>query len=207
LFRLLLVRHGTTVWNAEGRLQGHTDVPLSAEGVEQARLIAERLRDEKVEAVWTSDLSRARSTAEAIAEVHGLPVHATPALRETMLGVWEGLTEAEIVARGDEEHWRKYRRDPMNHRPPNSESLEKVWERLVDVEEALRREHSEGNVVVIGHGGSLGVLLCDALDAPHSSRNRFYLDNAGLSIIEYVGDRVWVRLVNDTSHLRNKGKG
>jgi broad specificity phosphatase PhoE len=195
------VRHGATVWNAEGRLQGHTDVPLSSEGVKQARRIADRLKAEKIEAVWTSDLARARATADAIAEHHGLVVNATPALRETMLGDWEGLTEAEIIARGDEEHWRLYRRDPMNHRPPNSESLDKVWERLVGVKEALRREHTKENVVIVGHGGSLGVLLCDALNAPHSSRNRFYLDNASLSIIEHVGDRVWLRLVNDTSHL------
>jgi broad specificity phosphatase PhoE len=177
-------------------------VPLSAEGVEQARRIGERLKAEKIDAVWTSDLARARATAEAIAESHGLPVNATPALRETMLGDWEGLTEAEIIARGDEEHWRQYRRDPMNHRPPNSESLDKVWERLVSVKDALRRTHGEGNLVIVGHGGSLGVLLCDALNAPHSSRNRFYLDNASLSIIEHVGDRVWLRLVNDTSHLK-----
>src|ERR1051326_3352209 len=88
--RLFVVRHGVTAWNAEGRWQGHTDVSLTDEGIAQAHGVARRLAKERVDAVWSSDLSRARMTAEIIAEHHRLPVATTPALREQRLGDWEG---------------------------------------------------------------------------------------------------------------------
>lgn len=200
LFRLYLVRHGVTVWNREGRFQGHTDVPLSAEGVEQARRLGERLAGEKITTIWSSDLARARATAEAVAGHQGLEVTTTPLLRETMLGDWEGLMEPEIVARGEGDLLREYRRQPMTHRPPNSEPLEEVWKRIVSARDALRRACPEGTAVLAGHGGSLRVLLCEAVGAPLSCLNRFVLDNASLSLIEYTEHRVWVRLVNDTGH-------
>src|SRR5579871_641611 len=120
MLRLYIVRHGETEWNRDGRVQGHTDVPLSGEGIEQARRVAERLSREPISAVWSSDLARALDTARAIAAPHDLEVHSTPLLRETMLGEWEGLTEPEIVARGDSARFQAWRRDPAVNRPPGS---------------------------------------------------------------------------------------
>jgi broad specificity phosphatase PhoE len=201
LLRVYLVRHGETLWNREARWQGHTDVPLSAEGVEQARLLAARLSRDQITAVWSSDLARARHTAELIAEPHGLAVETTEKLRETMLGEWEGLTLEEIFARGDEEMWHRVKHDSLAHRPPGAERLEAVWDRILSVKQALRERYSEGVVVVVGHGGSLRALLCEALGAGVGCMGRFQLDNASLSAIDYEGHRVWVKLVNDTSHL------
>jgi alpha-ribazole phosphatase len=202
LLRLFLVRHGVTVWNQEARWQGQTDIPLSAEGVEQAQRVAARLRSEPITAIWSSDLSRARHTAELIAEHHRLEVNVTPRLRETMLGEWEGLTLEEIVARGDEELWKLVRHDSLTHRPPGAERLEAVWDRILKVKDELRERYAEGTIVVVGHGGSLRALLCDAFGAGVPSMNHFGLDNASLSAIEYTEHRSWVRLVNDTSHLK-----
>lgn len=202
MLQLYVVRHGITVWNQEGRVQGHTDVPLSAEGVEQAKRLAARLANEQIDAVWSSDLARARATAEEIAAIHSLPVQTTAALRENGLGEWEGLTENEILARGDEAIWRAFRRDPGTHRPPGSEPMEAVWDRMLGVLVQIREAHARGGAVVVGHGGSLRVLLCDALQAPRSSMHRFTLENASLSLIEYTEHRTWLRIVNDTSHLR-----
>lgn len=201
MLRLYLVRHGVTVWNQEARWQGHTDVPLSAEGVEQAKRIAMRLSRHPIAAVWSSDLARARHTAEVIAEPHGLEVVATSRLRETMLGEWEGLTIQEIIARGDEELWRNVRHDSLTYRPPGAERLEAVWDRLMSVRDEIRERHSEGEVVVVGHGGSLRALICDAFGATITSMPHSALDNASLSAIDYAEHRTWVKLVNDTSHL------
>jgi broad specificity phosphatase PhoE len=205
--RLYIVRHGITAWNRELRMQGHTDVPLDVEGRRQAQRIGARLSaaPHAPQAVWSSDLSRARETAAAIARALNLTVETTPLLRETMLGEWEGLTRAEIEARGDGELLANYIRDSHRFRPPGSETLEAVWERLQRAAALIRAAHPTGQVAVVGHGGSLRALLCAALDAPADSMRRLWLDNASLSIIEEMNDDRGrygrVTLINDTSHL------
>ena len=92
---LLLVRHGETDWNAEGRLQGHTDTPLNDYGRRQARTLADELAGEPIDAVYSSDLARARETAEIVGGRLGLTVVVDPGLREKNWGSWEGLTPAE----------------------------------------------------------------------------------------------------------------
>jgi len=201
VLHLYLVRHGLTLWNSEGRIQGHTDVPLSEEGRAQALRLASRLAAVPLCAVWSSDLSRARETAEIIAARRSLPVTTTPLLRESCLGAWEGLTEAEIVARGDGRLLEAFRRDSTLHRPPGGEPMRQVWERILDAQARLRAAHAEGAVVVVGHGGSLKALLCDAMGAGIAAMRRLWLDNASLSLIEHRAGRTWVRLVNDTCHL------
>lgn len=210
--RLLIVRHGETVWNREGRFQGHTDVPLSEVGVRQAQWLAARLTAESLTAVWSSDLERARTTAEIVAEAQGLPVQTTPLLREMRLGNWEGLTARDIAARGEETLYQDYLRNSVVHRPPDAEPLTEVWERMQKVQQQLHERYAVSGttdipdipvVVVVGHGGSLRVLLCAALDAPLSSLNRIVLDNASLSRIDYSEHRVRVYGMNDTSHWKN----
>ena len=205
--RLYIVRHGVTLWNREMRMQGHTDIPLDEEGKRQAELLAARLYAcaHSPQWVYSSDLARARQTAESIARPLGLAVQTTPLLRETCLGDWEGLTRADIEARGDGQLLTDYLRDSHTFRPPGAETLEAVWERISRAVQAIRHDHPSGQVVIAGHGGSLRALLCEALDAPISSMRRLWLDNASLSIIDEVGlpgHRIRrVTLINDTSHL------
>ena len=157
------------------------------------------------EAVWSSDLSRARDTALAIAKLAGIPVRTTPLLREMGLGEWEGLQEKDIIARGDEERFRRYRLSPVEHRPPGGESLESAFGRIQEALQEIRASHPSGQVAVVGHGGSLRAMFADALGAPIPSMLRFQLANCSLSILEDTRtDEGWVRkilLVNDTSHL------
>lgn len=206
-WRLYLVRHGVTLWNKEMRFQGHTDIPLDEEGREQARRIAARLTrlSSPPLAVWSSDLTRARETAEQIAAPHGVTVHITPLLRETSLGEWEGLTRQDIEARGEADLLAGYVRDSHLNRPPGGETLEAAWERMMQAVKLLREQHPEGSAVIVGHGGSLRALLCDALDAPITSMRRLWLANTSLSIIEehdgLAGKIMRVTLLNDTSHL------
>ncbi len=205
--RLYVVRHGITAWNREMRMQGHTDIALDAEGARQAERLASRLAasPHPPQYIYASDLARAHETAEAIARPLGLAVQTTPLLRETQLGAWEGLTRADIEARGDAQLLADYLRDSHAYRPPNGETLEAVWERINQVVSDIRRDHASGQVAIVGHGGSLRALLCAALDAPVASMRRLWLDNASLSIVEDVGPpdgRVSrVILVNDTGHL------
>jgi broad specificity phosphatase PhoE len=204
--RLLLVRHGITAWNSDGRMQGHTDVPLSSQGVRQAELLACRLAGEHIDAVYSSDLLRAARTAELIASRHGLTVCFTTALREYGLGAWEGKTDIEIIECGDEELLSAYRRDPVSHRPRDGESLEAIWNRILGVRDEILASRSAGTVVLVGHGGSMKVILADALGCRGPALPRIWLDNASLSVVEYYGSRVVVRGINDTNHLKGEEK-
>jgi len=135
---LLLVRHGETDWNADGRLQGHTDRPLSDFGRRQARQLAEELAEEKLDAIYASDLSRARETAEIVGVRLGLGVVIDPGLREKDWGTWEGLTGVE---RGRVEFV--------------GESTEAHQERMLGALRRIAERHSCGRVLVVTHGGSM----------------------------------------------------
>ena len=97
--KLIIVRHGQTLWNLERKYQGHSDIALTDTGLKQAQAVAERLAEEAVAAVYASDLSRAYKTAGYIAAKHNLTVHTVPELREIKFGDWEGLTYEEISVR------------------------------------------------------------------------------------------------------------
>lgn len=189
-------------------MQGQTDIPLNEEGREQARRLAERLASLPAppKVIISSDLSRARETAEIVAQRLNLCVETTPLLRETNLGDWEGLTPPEIAARGDAELFAKYQENSFLYRPPNAETLEAAWERMVAALFQIKARHPLEPFAIAGHGGSLRVLLYDALGAPISSINRIWLSNASLSIIEErfrEGKEIrrGVSLLNDTGHL------
>ena len=136
---LLLVRHGETDWNADGRLQGHTDRPLSEFGRLQAQRLAEELEGEQLEAIYSSDLARARETAEIVSERLGLPVELNPDLREKDWGNWEGLTAVE--------------RDRVEF---VGESTEAHQERMLRALRRISERHpGDRRVLVVTHGGSM----------------------------------------------------
>jgi len=136
---LLLVRHGETDWNADGRLQGHTDRPLSDFGRRQAQRLADELDGERLEAIYSSDLSRARETAEVVGERLGLSVELDPDLREKDWGNWEGLTAVE--------------RDRVEF---VGESTEAHQERMLRALRRISERHlGDGTVLVVTHGGSM----------------------------------------------------
>lgn len=136
---LLLVRHGETDWNAERRYQGHADVPLNARGREQAEALAEQLAGEDLDAIYSSDLSRARVTAEVVAARLGIPVVVDPDLREVDVGPVEGLTfeEAQVF-----DGWQ-------------GEPKDEHAERILRAIHRIAAEHPEGRVLVVTHGGSM----------------------------------------------------
>ena len=192
------------------RMQGQTDVPLGELGRMQAECLSARLLRNALppQVVWSSDLSRAKATAEAIAKPLGLEVRTLPELREIKFGEWEGLTVAEIEARGEAELLANYRADPFLHRPPGAETLEEVWQRMIRAAAIVRADSGEAErIAVVGHGGSLRVLICDAIAAPITSMRHFFFENASLSILEEknTANGMFQRLLlfNDTQHLES----
>jgi probable phosphoglycerate mutase len=147
--RLLLVRHGESTWNASGRWQGQADPPLSALGEQQARDAARQVAG--VDALWASDLARARRTAEIIAEHLGLDVRVDPRLRERDAGEWQGRTRAEI-----EERWPGHL--ASGRRPPGYEPDDVLLARALDAIAHIATAHAGRSVLVVAHGGVVRTL-------------------------------------------------
>lgn len=200
--RLYLIRHGETIWNSEMRYQGHSDIPLSEAGREQARRLAARLAGEKIDHFYASDLSRAFETAEIIAAPHGKAVEKMELLRETMFGAWEGLKFTEIQERFPD-IWAKWRDDPRSTMLPEGESLDDVAERVMRGIRKIVERHQDEAVAVVGHGGTIRLILSNVLDMDIRYIWRIRQDNTALNIIDYYGERAIISLVNDISHLES----
>ena len=205
---LLLVRHGETEWNAARRIQGHSNSALSPLGRRQAEAVAKRVSETRVDALYSSDLERALSTAAPLATRLGLAVRPLPELREKGYGEWEGLTEAEVIA-ADPEGWRRYHTLRELHYPiPGGETWPQVQTRIVAALHQILGDHpgADETVAIVGHGASLRPAILDALDAPLATLLRLRLDNASLTRLEYQAGRGGrVIFLNDTSHLEGVG--
>ncbi|MBB1243333.1 histidine phosphatase family protein [Streptomyces durbertensis] len=152
--RIVLWRHGQTSWNLERRFQGTTDVPLTAEGLNQARRAARLLAGLRPAAIISSDLTRTRATASELAELTGLEVTHYEELRETYAGVWQGLTHDEIVASYGEQYAAWKRGEPV--RRGGGELETEVADRAAPVVEAnAEKLPDEGTLVVVSHGGTI----------------------------------------------------
>jgi broad specificity phosphatase PhoE len=163
--RLLLLRHGFTDWNAEGRYQGQADPPLNAAGREQADCLAERLAGRGILAIYSSDLQRARQTAEIVSRKLGLCVSVDRHLREISQGEWEGMLVAEIISHYPAE-WSRREVDPTCFSPPGGESVLQVARRLRQTADEIARQHPAGSVLVISHGLAIATLRCQACGLP-----------------------------------------
>lgn len=199
--RIILVRHGQTVWNLEMKYQGHTDIALTDKGLEQASLVAKRLAAEKVAAVYASDLSRAYMTAEKIAASFTLPVIAMPELREISFGEWEGLTYTNIN-QGWPEVMANLFANPDSVQIPGGETFRELKARAANAIKKIVLNHPGETVVVVSHGGTIRTLICDALDINLNYVWNIKQDNTAVNIIEYYDNRTMVTLVNDTCHLK-----
>jgi broad specificity phosphatase PhoE len=159
--RLYLVRHGETEWNAIGRLQGHTDIPLNDRGREQAAVIARDLANERIGSVITSDLMRAQQTGEIVARDLGLPPpRIVPELRERAFGVFEGLTRDECKVRYPEA-WAAWH--AQIDVPQGAEALALATARMHAILGTLAAEDGDAPSLIISHGGVMRLWLVDVL--------------------------------------------
>jgi len=198
--KVILVRHGQTLWNLEMKYQGHCDVALTEKGVAQAMLAAKRLAGEDVCAVYASDLSRAFKTAECIAEEHKLPVIAIPELREINFGEWEGLTFEGINSQKAVSTSTLFTH-PDEFVIPGGETFRAVKERATRALAKLIAKHPNQTIVVVSHGGTIRTVLCAVLNIHLNHLWNIKQDNTAINILEYYDERVMVSLVNDVHHL------
>ncbi|MCB1887532.1 MAG: histidine phosphatase family protein [Rhodocyclaceae bacterium] len=178
--RICLVRHGETAWNAERRLQGHSDVPLNAVGEAQASATASQLAGQPFDAIYTSDLCRARQTARACAEVLGLVEIAEPALRERHFGKFQGLTYDEARERHPAAYRRFEARDP-HYDFDGGESLTQFYARISAAITGVADRHPGGQLLVVAHGGVLDCInrMIRGLDL--QPQRDFLIPNAALN--------------------------
>jgi alpha-ribazole phosphatase len=163
--QLCLVRHGQTDWNLEGRYQGQSDVSLNENGHTQAKSLTEQLKGQTFAAIYSSDLMRARETADYIANDIGLTIQIEPRLREINQGEWEGVLVEDIKARYAE-LWSQRTVDPANIRPPGGETVSEVAERVYAALDDIARLHPSDNVLVVSHGLSIATAICRARGIP-----------------------------------------
>src|SRR4051812_18031898 len=153
----LLIRHGETTWNQQGRMQGQHDSPLTPLGLQQARLLGRRLSQVPFTALYSSDLGRAHQTARCIADETGHEIVADRGLRERSFGIFEGLTRLEIEKQHPEENAKFVTRHP-DYAMPGGESTAGFRDRAVASLESIAGRHRGGTIVVVSHGLVLDVL-------------------------------------------------
>lgn len=192
---IYLFRHGQVAL-APGRFIGHLDVPLSSLGERQCVVQAERLRDLKLAAVFSSDLERARRSGEIIGAPQGLRPTVVPALREMDMGRWDGLTAAEITER-EPDAFRDWRARVGEFPFPGGESLGDLLARAWPAFQAMAVAHAGERIAVVAHGGTNRVLLCRALDVPLQRILVFGQDYAALSVLEHAGGGWRLRRLNE----------
>jgi broad specificity phosphatase PhoE len=202
--RLILVRHGETLYNAQRRFTGQSDIALSRLGLHQVAALGASLASERLDVIGASDQQRARVTAEAVAHYHALPVVEDSNLRELALGEWEGYTRAEVLAR-DADLLERWQADPTGIAPPGGETVAQLRDRVVHALEAWRTRYEGASILWATHGGLIGVLLCHILGLELHRRWQFRHDNASISVIQLKGDRATIVRLNETAHLRDMG--
>ncbi len=192
LRRIHIVRHGQTEWNVAGVAQGQTDVPLDTIGTDQAQRVGRSFHTHEIARIMSSDLIRARATAEQISSSLGLELELRKDLRERSFGEYEGRPFDEF-----REHVLK---DPIHMRPPGGESFQDVWERLESVKTDLASGH--GETIVVTHGGTGSLLVAKMIRATPESARAFRFGNTAVTTLErrHDGSYMIVRY-NDVSHL------
>ncbi len=203
---LILIRHGETPYNRDRRYQGHRDTPLTRKGKRQTKETALRLRNEPLNAIYSSDLRRTEYTAKAINRYHSLKIRTLPQLREIDFGDWEGKTHDEI-----QREWRglldEWEREPSKIKIPRGESIQELAERTKTTIKKIISTHPNQRVAIVTHGGPIRIILMDALGLGTDNWWKTITSNGGISIIEYQSKRAKVLLQNDTSHLKNLTNG
>ncbi len=200
--RLLLVRHGETDSNAEGRSQGRREVPLNARGRRQAAAVATALGGRDLAAVFASPTQRAHQTAEGIAGAAGLAVVTDERLVELDQGELDGLTPPEMRERDPEFLRRWAEEDPADLQMPGGESLAQAQARMIEAATAAVRAHDRETAVLVSHNLALKTLLCHSFGVPIASFRAFRVDVASVSTVDVHDDGAFsVVQLNERCHL------
>lgn len=204
--QLLLIRHGETAWNAEHRIQGQLDIPLSPQGMLQAAQLADCLAEEPISAIYSSELSRAWLTAAPLGARLGLEVIAESRLRERSFGIFEGLTLDEIAERHPDE-FREWRARHLAWRPRGGESGQQLIDRVLGAISDLTATHAGQSIVLVSHGGVLDVVYRAARDLEWHAPREHQMLNAAVNRLTATGSPLLLAIDrwSDIAHLQETG--
>jgi len=200
--RLLLIRHGETAWNAEHRIQGRLDVPLSTTGVWQSGRLAERLASEEINAIVASDLARAWMTGMPLANALGLSMVPEPRLRERVFGIFEGKTLDDIAAEHPEE-FAAWRARDVDWRIPGGESGTEFICRVLAAMQEIAEQYAGQTVAVVTHGGVLDVVYRNARTLAWDAPREHLMLNASINRLQAQPNPLRMQIVDwaDVAHL------
>ncbi|MGD0276696.1 MAG: histidine phosphatase family protein [Syntrophales bacterium] len=196
--KMILVRHGETLWNREGRVQGTSDIALSDMGRLQVKRLAESLRDDNIKNVYSSPLNRAYETASIIVERISIPIQLESELREMDQGDFEGVSHRELTA----EHkpfLQQWLKDPASVKMPNGESLLEVQDRAWKVINNIFRNMD--NTLIVSHNFTLTTIICKINGISLSDFGKIHVGLASKTIINVLDGEARLELLNDQSHL------
>jgi len=197
---VILIRHGETEWNLSGRWQGHADSSLSSRGIEQAEALGKRMRNEKIDYFYSSDLERALHTSRLVGGPSGWEAESMESLRERDLGVLEGLTTDEMLLKYPKEY-QSFRNDGPNYLVPGGESFQQFYDRCSGALEDVAMRNPGKKIGLVTHGGFLGAIFRYVLNIPLDAERNFVLLNCSINRLEKT-DTGW-NLVSwgDIAHL------
>jgi probable phosphoglycerate mutase len=198
--RIIVVRHGETRFNVEGRWQGHDDSPLTEKGIAQAGALAKRLEAYQFSSVYSSDLGRAMQTARIITDQTGHDIIPDKRLRERNVGIFQGLTVAEIEAKYEIE-WRMYRSKDPDYLIPHGESARQRFNYHIECFQELAEKNRGGCILIVGHGGVLNSLFRHVIGIQLEAPRRFSVINAGFNMVSCNNGEWKLETWGDIGHL------
>lgn len=206
LTRILFIRHGETVFNIEGKIQGNLDSPLTEIGQRQARAVAHRLRHTPPAHIYTSDLGRALATAQLIAQAIHCPLATDERLRERNMGIFQGLTFDEIARRYPDESGR-LKTATVDYIPTGGESADQTRQRAWTALNEFADRHPGQEIAVISHGAVIAAVIRHILGMPYEVRRSFKIFNAGINVLTRKNNHWAVETLGDICHLNHLHTG
>lgn len=191
---VMLMRHGETDWNREGRVMGRNPIELNALGRAQVEAAARFAQTIKPDVIVSSPLVRARQTAELMAtNLDGVPVVEEPAIAEVMYGRWEGMVYHDLI---DDPHYVDYRKSPLDHPTPGGETMMQVQARGVEAVVRFLSERPGGRIMFVSHGDIIRTVLCHFLELELGHFHRLRVDNASISTVQVSGKFAELKFLN-----------
>ena len=204
--KIIVVRHGQTKWNLGQVFRGTADVPLNETGKKQAGGLAKALRDYKISTVYSSPLSRATETAEAVAKKHGLEIKISSLLLDINYGQWQGVSHQEVEKKWPE-IYKLWYQAPHKVKFPEGESLDDVRKKVKKFLEKIVSEHQGETIAAASHRVAIKILLCAALGIDNSHFWQLKQNTASFSILEYEKGVFSLACLNETCHLKDVAGG
>lgn len=199
--RLIFVRHAEAAGNVKREFHGWTDEEITEKGHIQAQKVAERLKDMKIDVLYSSSMKRTLQTASYISKTKNLPIIRTDKLKEINGGDWEGIKWDDLPSIWPEAH-DTWENKPHLHQMPNGESMEEFQKRLIDEVLHIAKEHMEKNICVVTHGTAIRAMMCSFMHCSlDTMREIEWYDNTSVTVIDYEDGRFKVIQKGDASHL------